>query len=129
MIVVDTSALIAVLQSEAGAERIEEILVTEDQVFISAVTLTEALIVSLQKNLRDELEKFLLRINIEIIPLDGDDHETVVEAYSIWGKGINPARLNFGDCFAYALANMRTLPLLYVGNDFARTDIVSAMER
>ena len=129
MIVVDTSALIAVLQSETGAERIEEILVTEDLVFISAVTLTEALIVALQKNLRLELEEFLVRINVEIIPLDGTDHETVVNAYSLWGKGINPARLNFGDCFAYALAKARALPLLYVGNDFARTDIVSAMEK
>ena len=129
MIVVDTSALIAVLQSETGAERIEEILVTEDLVFISAVTLTEALIVALQKNLRLELEEFLVRINVEIIPLDGTDHETVVNAYSLWGKGINPARLNFGDCFAYALAKARALPLLHVGNDFARTDIVSAMEK
>lgn len=62
------SALIAVMQSEAGAERIEEILVTEDQVFISAATLIETLIVALRKNLREELEKFHFGIGIEIMP-------------------------------------------------------------
>ena len=84
MILVDTSALVAVLRSEAGAERIEEIPVADDLAFISAATLIESLIVAQRKNLREELEKFLFGIGIEFMPLQGNDSETVVDAYFIW---------------------------------------------
>ena len=126
---VDTSALIAVLLSEAGFERIEEILESEDRVIISAGTLSEAMIVALQKNLRMDLELLLDRIKVHVYTFNKAHCKFVADAYSEWGKGINLARLNFGDCFAYALAKARALPLLHVGKDFARTDIVSAMER
>lgn len=129
MIVVDTSALLAVLLLEADAKRIKEILESEDRVIISAGTLSEALIVALQKNLRMDLELLLERIKVHVYTLNKAHCKFVADAYSKWGKGINPARLNFGDCFAYALAKEHDVPLLYVGNDFARTDIVSAMER
>lgn len=129
MIVVDTSALLAVLLLEADAGRIKEILESEDRVIMSAGTLSEALIVALQKNLRMDLELLLERIKVHVYTLNKAHSKFVADAYSKWGKGINPARLNFGDCFAYALAKEHDVPLLYVGNDFARTDIVSAMER
>ena len=61
--------------------------------------------------------------------LDSAGCKPAAKAYSAWGKGVNPARLNFGDCFACALAKAHGAPLLRVGDDFAKTDIVSATEK
>ena len=129
MIVVDTSALIALLQLESRAEQIADVLETEDRVVISAGTMAEALIVAGQRNLDKRIEELIEKIGIEVHILDSAGCKATAKAYSTWGKGVNPARLNFGDCFAYALAKAHGAPLLYVGNDFAKTDIVSAMDR
>lgn len=64
---------------------------------------------------------------IEIVPVDAEMAAACGRAYRSWGKGVNPAGLNFGDCFAYALAKSRDLPLLFVGDDFARTDVRPAL--
>jgi ribonuclease VapC len=65
--------------------------------------------------------------NIEVVPVDRVMTEAATEAYERFGKGYHPARLNFGDLFSYALAKTHNLPLLYKGNDFAHTDIVSVL--
>lgn len=64
--------------------------------------------------------------SMEIVEVTAVRVEQIADAYRRWGKGFHPASLNFGDCFAYALAAERACPLLYVGNDFTQTDIVSA---
>lgn len=66
-------------------------------------------------------------LGIEIVVVTEDSARRVAESYARWGKGIHPASLNFGDCFAYQLATDRECALLYVGNDFAKTDIASAI--
>ena len=66
-------------------------------------------------------------LGCEVVPVDARVAREVAEAHHRWGKGVHPARLNLGDCFAYALAKSRQLPLLYIGGDFSQTDIASAM--
>ena len=72
------------------------------------------------------MEALLADLAVEIVPLTASDIGKVADAYARWGRGNHPAGLNFGDCFAYALARTRECPLLFIGNDFSRTDIVAA---
>jgi ribonuclease VapC len=90
---------------------------------MSAATLTEVLIVSGRRGLANEVSSLLTRLAVTVVPIFEADARRAAEAYALWGKGMHPAGLNFGDCFAYALAKERGCPLLYVGNDFAQTDI------
>ena len=127
MIVVDTSALIAVLLQEPGSAACVEILKENPDLLVSAGTLAEALIVAEGRGLRHEMERLIGESDFEVTPVTAAETRRVGEAYRRWGKGFHAAKLNFGDCFAYALAKERACPLLYVGGDFARTDIVSAI--
>lgn len=127
MIVVDTSALIAVLLDEPAADACRRILQTEAPLLISAATVAEALIVADSRRLRPALDLLLAGIDMEIIPVTGASATAVADAYRRWGKGNHPAKLNFGDCFAYVLAREKGAPLLYVGEDFSKTDIASAL--
>ena len=126
MIAVDTSALMALLLSEVEADRIEEILANEDRILISAGTLAEARIVAERRDLGSEMRLLIEGLGIEVERLGRAESEAVAAAYSGWGKGLKPAGLNFGDCFAYALSKARGIPLLYVGDDFSKTDVPSA---
>lgn len=126
MIVVDTSALMAILLGEAEADRCADVLEAEDKILISASTMAEALIVASRRNCKDEMEKLIAGLGFEIIGVTAATVQNVVQAYETWGKGVHPASLNFGDCFAYALAKERGCRLLYVGEDFARTDLERA---
>jgi ribonuclease VapC len=72
------------------------------------------------------LEEFLKRAGIDIASVDADQSRAAIDAYRRFGKGRHPAGLNFGDCFAYALAAVTSEPLLYKGDDFAKTDIAAA---
>jgi ribonuclease VapC len=74
-----------------------------------------------------ELDLLLYRARIDIVPLDQDQAEIARIAWRRFGKGRHPAALNYGDCFAYALAKSRRLPLLYIGDDFSQTDIETAL--
>lgn len=65
-------------------------------------------------------------LDLDIIPVDAAFAASVADAYDRFGRGVHPAGLNFGDCFAYALAKTRGAPLLFVGDDFAQTDIIAA---
>lgn len=126
MIVIDTSALMAVLLDEPDAPRCIAVLTTGGALAISAGTLAEARIVAARRGAREALDRLLARLKPEIVAVTAEEAALIADAYDRWGKGVHPAGLNFGDCFAYALAKVRGWPLLYVGEDFLRTDIDSA---
>ncbi|MEO1191350.1 MAG: type II toxin-antitoxin system VapC family toxin [Pseudomonadota bacterium] len=127
MIVIDTSALMAILLDEPGAEACVTVLEDRAPLVISAGTLAEALIVSRRRGLGEEMADLIAGLGIEVEAVTADRARQVAAAYDLWGKGRHAAGLNFGDCFAYALAKERGYALLYVGEDFAQTDL--ALER
>ena len=126
MIVVDTSALMAVVLREAGWRRCGDILEAEDEVLISAGTMAEALLVAGRRNVGAEMAALIEGLGFTVMPVTAASARRVAEDYGRWGKGVHPAALNFGDCFAYGLASDLGCPLLFVGDDFARTDVVRA---
>lgn len=127
MIVLDTSALMALLLDAPEADQIADLLKSEEEFTISAGTLAEALIVAGRRGIAAEMSQLIEGIAVEIETLSAAGAIAVAEAYSIWGKGIHQAGLNFGDCFSYVTAKGCGSPLLYVGDDFSQTDIRSAM--
>lgn len=127
MIAVDTSALISLILDEPTATAVEQALGAVEEIAISGGTLAEAFIVALRNDRSEELSELLAFLNLDLVPVTREFAERVGEAYARWGKGIHPAGLNFGDCFAYVLAKERGLPLLFVGDDFAQTDVISAL--
>jgi ribonuclease VapC len=126
VIVVDTSALMAVLLGEPASDACIAALEAEDEILISAGTVAEALIVAGRRRLADELTALIDDLGFDVIPVTDASARRVGQAYEAWGKGSHPAGLNFGDCFAYALAKERDCVLLFVGDDFSRTDIAAA---
>ena len=127
MIVVDTSALMAVLLGEPAGPACQEVLVREAEPVMSAGSLAEALLVSDRRGVGAAMAGLIEGLGMVIAPVDAASARRVAAAYARWGRGVNPAGLNFGDCFAYAEARLRGAPLLFVGEDFSRTDIVSAL--
>ncbi len=127
MIAVDTSALMAILLDEPEAATCAEAFATNDRIVISALTVTEALIVAGRRGLGAEMSALLDGLDLEIASVLPATARQVADAYARWGKGVHPAGLNFGDCFAYEVAKTRGCPLLYVGADFARTDVASVL--
>ena len=127
MIAVDTSALMAIVLDEADADRCAAVLTAEDQLLISAGTVAEALIVAGRRGVGEEMERLLDGLGFEVVSVTSAGAHDVAQAYGLWGKGIHPAGLNYGDCFAYVLAKTHGCKLLYVGDDFARTDIGTAL--
>lgn len=127
-LVVDTSAIVACLVGEPERADFLRRLVLAERRVLSSVSLLEARIVLTgSKGLpRDWLEGFLSDERIEIVPFDETLSDLAFEAYRRFGKGRHPAKLNMGDCAAYALAKSRSWPLLYKGEDFAQTDIERA---
>lgn len=127
MIAVDSSALIAILRGEPTAERCSRALGSEPVVAISAVTLAESLMVARGREVEAELVELLSRLPLRIVAVDEEAPWRINEIHRRWGKGYHPARLNIVDCFSYDVAAEHQCPLLFVGDDFARTDIVSAL--
>ncbi|WP_216329859.1 type II toxin-antitoxin system VapC family toxin [Rhizobium sp. X9] len=127
MIVIDTSALMAILLDEPTADACTAALETDEPLLISAGTLAEAMIVAQRRNRVRELDMLIEGLSIDVRHVTPKSAHGVSEAYRIWGKGIHPAGLNFGDCFAYDLAKTEGCPVLYVGNDFSQTDIASVL--
>jgi ribonuclease VapC len=126
MIAVDTSALMAIILAEPKADACKDALEAESEVLISAATVAEAFIVAGRHNVGEQMTGLIEDLGFTIVPLSAASARRVAQAYARWGKGVHPASLNFGDCFAYTVAIEHDCPLLYVGNDFARTDVVSA---
>ncbi|SRR6266508_5427529 len=127
--VIDTSALVAMLSDEPGAETLEA-AVEEDLVrLMSTASLLETAIVIESRYGESggrELDLWLHRARVDLVPVSVEHAETARLAYRQFGKGRHPAGLNYGDCFAYALAKVSAETLLFKGNDFTRTDIASA---
>lgn len=123
MIAVDTSALMAILLGEPQADALIAALEAEDDLLISAGTVAEALIVAARRNVGEEMERLIDGLGFEIISVTPASARRIAEAYRNWGKGTHPASLNFGDCFAYEVAKEYGCRLLFVGDDFGRTDV------
>lgn len=129
MIAVDTSALMAIFLREDGADRLIDRLAAEPSSIISAGNMLELQLVAMRVD-RDgvwsDVERLISANRIEIRPFDARQLAIAREAAERFGRGRHKARLNIGDCFAYALAKGENVPLLCVGNDFAETDIALA---
>jgi ribonuclease VapC len=127
MIAVDTSALLAIVFGEPDADACIEALTAQTDVLISAGTVAEALIVASRRNVGEEMARLLDGLGFEVVNVTAASARRIAEAYERWGKGVHPASLNFGDCFAYEIARENNCRLLYVGDDFSRTDIEAVL--
>ncbi len=124
--IIDSSALVAILTSESDADDLEDALLASSARRLSAVTYVEASIVMDGRNrptLSNALDNFLQISQIGIEPVTVQQARLARQAYRDYGKGRHRAALNFGDCFAYALAKEKSEPLLFKGDDFRRTDV------
>ena len=126
-IAVDTSALMAIILNETMADDCIAALAAAPSVCISAGTVAEALIVAAHRNVAGEMAKLIDEFGFDVEAVTAASARRIAAAYARWGKGIHPAGLNFGDCFAYEVARQRDCPLLFVGDDFSRTDVRSAL--
>lgn len=126
-IVLDTSAIVAIVKQEPSGTACWAVLRQTQRIFISAGTLTELRIVVRRQGLHLDTEEMLESMPVVVIPVDEAMSRKVADTYDRWGRGIHPAALNMGDCYAYALAQDMGLPLLYVGDDFTQTDVRPAV--
>lgn len=127
--IVDSSALLAIIFREPGFEEILDRVMTADAVAVGAPTLAETGIVlaaRLQDDAHGILERLLDELGIQEIPFGEIHWREAVAAYRRFGKGRHEARLDFGDCMTYAVAALAAEPLLFVGDDFASTDLPPA---
>ena len=127
--IVDTSAVLAVLFGEPDAERYARAMAGASRCRMSVASLLEAAIVLESRSGAaggHELDVFVERALIELAPVTAEHAQAARRAWRRFGKGNHPAGLNFGDCFAYALAEATREPLLFKGRDFALTDIEAA---
>jgi ribonuclease VapC len=127
MIVVDSSALIAILEKEPEAERFLQILRDNLPRFMGTLTVYETgVVIGYRHGFQStaDVMSLVAELGINVIPFAEHHISLALDAYGRYGKGIHPkARLNFGDCAAYALAKTLNAPLLFKGNDFSETDI------
>lgn len=127
MIVVDTSALFAVLQAEPEAKSLLHVLV-HNRIRLPASVLVEAHITALNRALTKDLNDLVASFEAQVVALDQTIATLAIDAFSRYGKGRHKAALNFGDCFVYATAKHLDLPLLYKGQDFLHTDLKPALQ-
>jgi ribonuclease VapC len=124
--VIDTSALAAILFNEPERQRYLEAIVANSRRLVSAATMLETGIVVESRQgeaAGREFDLFAVRAGLQVVPFDAEQSELARSAWRKYGKGQHPAGLNFGDCFAYALAKSTGEPLLAKGNEFGKTDI------
>jgi len=131
---VDASAIIAIVTSEPEADALTDILQTARSPITSAVAVFEATLGIYRKRhsrveeAEQDVREFLELASIEVVPITAKEADTALAAFSRYGKGRgHPARLNLGDCFAYAVAKNYQRSLLFKGEDFNKTDIRSAL--
>ena len=127
--IIDTSALLAILLREPDSERYEQAIADSWPRRMTAVALLEATMVVEGRGdieASNDLDAFLKRTQVELVPVTTEHVDAARQAWRRFGKGNHPAALNFGDCFAYALAAVSGEPLLFKGEDFALTDIEAA---
>jgi len=124
--VIDTSALLAIFLAEPERKYYFDFILNAETRIISAANVLETGIVLEARRgeaAGREFDLFVVRANLEVVSVDGEQVEIARSAWRKYGKGRHPAALNFGDCFAYALAKFLGEPLLAKGTDFAQTDI------
>ncbi|KRE24047.1 hypothetical protein ASE66_01925 [Bosea sp. Root483D1] len=129
-IVVDSSAIIAVLLKEPERALFVSVLDDSADACCSAVTFVETFMVAMGRVPNFTFERYIALMDgfgIRRVPVDDEQSTLSAQAFLRFGKGRHAARLNLGDCFSYALAKSLNAPLLYKGGDFGRTDIVSAI--
>jgi ribonuclease VapC len=124
--IVDTSAIIAILRGEDEGPQFQRIIINAPRRSMSAVTLLEAGMVTVGQGdvaAAKDLDDLLAELGITVIPFDSHQADIARDAFARYGKGRHPAALNFGDCAAYALAIAEAEPLLFKGTDFGATDV------
>ena len=128
--VIDTSAVIAILFGEEDAERYSTAIDIDPTRLMSAASVLEACLV-VERELGDEgireLDILLLKVGIETIAFNEEQLRVARHAFHEYGKGRHPAGLNFADCFSYALSRTSGEPLLFKGADFAKTDVAACL--
>jgi ribonuclease VapC len=125
-VIVDSSALVAILAREAESDRFSELIIDAAKASVAAPSVLETSIVLRRygRELEEKLDQFLAAARITIIAFDFDQMASARAAYARFGRGTgHPAGLNFGDCMAYAAARVTRRPLLFKGEDFSHTDI------
>ena len=123
--VIDTSAVIAILTRQPAADRLVSAVEADRTRLVSAATVVEASLVLLGRYGEagdPQLDRLLRGIGAEVVPVGEDQVALARDAALRFGRGRHPAALNFGDCFSYALSVARGEPLLFVGDDFSKTD-------
>ena len=129
---IDASAMVAVLTNEADAELLQRRIAQATLAITSPLAVFEAVLaIARHKALnpteaRAALLRWMTAAEIEMVPIGDAERDGAIEAFERFGKGRHPARLNMGDCFAYACARAHGVPLLFKGDDFTRTDIAAA---
>ena len=129
--VVDTSALFAVLVGEEERDQFEDLILRSPIAVISVVSIVETVIALTRKQLNieaSEIDGVLSTLGIAVRPVDVNQGLLARRAFLQYGRGRHPARLNFGDCFPYALAKARGDTLLFKGEDFSKTDLIPAWQ-
>jgi ribonuclease VapC len=128
--VLDSSAVVSLLRGEEGHRRLHAKLEDADVLAIGAPTLVEIGMVANSRfgeSGRSLVTEFLEYWDVEVTPFDGRHWRAAFDAFLRYGKGRHPAGLNYGDCLTYATARVAELPLLFVGDDFAKTDVIPAL--
>jgi ribonuclease VapC len=128
VIVVDASAIVAIIRGERDQTRVSAGLLASPERRINPVSYLEVVMALAREYEAPEVEAdlFLKKAEIRLHPIDAEQAEWARHAFLTYGKGRHPARLNLGDCFSYAAAKALDAPLLYVGGDFAKTDLKPA---
>jgi ribonuclease VapC len=129
VIVVDSSAIVAIMRKEPEAESWLQLLDTTAKSYMSAISYVETSMVMIgrkPKADRREVDGILEALHIDVVPVDLHQTALALDSFIKYGKGRHRAGLNLGDCFSYGLAKRKGLPLLFKGEDFLNTDIVPA---
>jgi ribonuclease VapC len=127
--VIDTSALVAILGDEPERHAFATAIEEADARLLSTASLVEVSLVIATRHGREglrDLDQLVARAALELVAVDADQAEEARRGFLRYGKGRHAAGLNFGDCFSYALARITGQPLLFKGADFARTDVAAA---
>ena len=127
--VIDTSAIVAILRDEPRADALRRAIVADPVRLVPATCVFEARMVLVSRrgeHVIAEIDLWLTKIGANVIPVDADLVDVATRAWLSYGKGRHPASLNFADCLSYALAKRADEPLLFVGEDFSKTDVRAA---
>ena len=128
--ILDSSAILAVIFREPGYEVLIRRITGAPLVAVGAPTLVETALVltaRLGRDVRLMLSEFVRQAEAEIVPFTEEHYQAAIDAFARFGKGRHPAALNLGDCLTYAVARVAAMPLLFTGDDFQKTDLPPAI--